>query len=114
MNAHYFELWLRAFAFTQVVEIPVYMKLLRVKWHVAFGASALTHPIVWFVIFRSHLVHDEMRFGVAELFAFVAEAIYFAAIAKDAQLGKFFAASFFANAASVFVGEISRSLFGIP
>ena len=42
--------WAFAFLFTQVVEIPIYMRGLRVGPVKAFGASAITHPVVWFVI----------------------------------------------------------------
>lgn len=42
--------WLLAFLFTQAIEIPIYMRGLRVRVYEALGASAFTHPIVWFVI----------------------------------------------------------------
>jgi hypothetical protein len=41
--------WLRAFLFTQLVEMPVYLVLLPVSRARAFAASAVTHPFVWFV-----------------------------------------------------------------
>src|SRR5262249_35014609 len=54
--------WIYAFLFTQAVEVPIYVFALRggpetppqralaKRVLIAFGASALTHPIVWFVI----------------------------------------------------------------
>ncbi|MBL8913712.1 MAG: hypothetical protein JNM17_23625 [Archangium sp.] len=40
--------WLVAFALTQALEMPIYWRISR-SWRVAFFASAITHPIVWFV-----------------------------------------------------------------
>ncbi len=76
-------LWLQAFALTQVLEMPVYLFATRgetswfTRFIVAFGASALTHPIVWFVFpkvwpFRSFF----WMIVAAEIFAVVAEALY--------------------------------------
>jgi hypothetical protein len=47
--------WLRAFLLTQSVEMGLYVRAtparpLRERLAIAFGASAITHPIVWFVI----------------------------------------------------------------
>jgi hypothetical protein len=51
--------WLLAFAFTQVVECPIYVAVLGrdgpkrslpARLALAFTASAITHPVVWFVI----------------------------------------------------------------
>ena len=42
--------WAFAFVFTQIIEVPIYMRGLRVGPLKAFGASALTHRVVWFVI----------------------------------------------------------------
>jgi hypothetical protein len=41
--------WLVAFAVTQAVECPLYVRVFRVRLGVAFGASAITHPFVCFV-----------------------------------------------------------------
>lgn len=45
--------WLTAFLITEAVEAPVYLALGRKveplrRWLVALGASALTHPVLWF------------------------------------------------------------------
>ena len=51
--------WLSAFALTQVIEVPIYTRALARREKsaslvrrcaLAFGASALTHPIVWFAL----------------------------------------------------------------
>lgn len=41
--------WLVAFALTQAVECPIYVRVFRVRLPVAFAASAITHPLVCFV-----------------------------------------------------------------
>jgi hypothetical protein len=46
--------WLAAFALTQALEMPVYARALgpertwALRLAIAFGASAITHPLVWF------------------------------------------------------------------
>jgi hypothetical protein len=40
--------WLVAFVLTQLLEMPIYRRVSG-SWRVAFFASAITHPIVWFV-----------------------------------------------------------------
>jgi hypothetical protein len=106
--------WLSAFGFTQAVEVPIYLwamrrMTLRFKPLIAFGASAITHPVVWFVIpglFRSYV----MMAVAAETFAVTIEALYFRAFfvpyAVWLSLG--------ANAASVGLGLGSRAIFGWP
>lgn len=48
--------WMTAFAFTQCVEMGVYVhahdapRPLRERAAIAFACSAITHPLVWFVI----------------------------------------------------------------
>ena len=76
-------LWFKAFLLTQLMEMPLYLFATRNQYSwgsrlaIAFGASALTHPIVWLVFpvlwpFRSFF----WMIVAAEIFAFVAEALY--------------------------------------
>jgi len=120
--------WFLAFLFTQVVEIPIYMRGLRVRVYEAFGASAFTHPIVWFVIpplcdwfyFNLMAPHPALRFSadarygamvvVAETFAIVGEAFYFKCLDKKNT----WRWSLAANLTSVTLGMISRELVGVP
>jgi hypothetical protein len=49
------KLWAAAFALTQVVEAPLYLLLSRRmpafrRWCYALGASAITHPVLWFAL----------------------------------------------------------------
>ena len=62
-SAEYFHAWLSAFAFTQALEVPIYVVGLGrdraggppgwpARVGLAFLASAVTHPCVWYVIPR--------------------------------------------------------------
>ena len=121
--------WLVAFAFTQLVEMPIYMRALRGRPGVAFGASAITHPFVWFVIpaawtriylamigldSRLMIASPVARYialtVLAETFAVIVEAIYLRAFGLRRALWW----SLEANAASVGLGLILRSMFGWP
>lgn len=120
--------WFWAFLFTQVVEVPIYMRGIRARFHEALGASSLTHPIVWFVIpelmdwfyltilerHASIWLTSSTRYGimvfVAEVFAVVAEALYFRFIGLE----KPWRWSLIANMASFGLGSLSRAWFGVP
>ena len=126
--------WVMAFALTQAIEVPIYVRSMRPRWSsrralaVAFGASSITHPIVWFVLpslsrelfaamaaRRMEIVHEgSFRWvvyaGICEGFAVVAEAIYLRALGAPRPL--FW--SFVANFASAVVGLSSSLLFGWP
>ncbi len=119
--------WLAAFGFTQAVEIPVYLVALRVDrgepdgagarpvWEsalVAFGASALTHPFVWFA-FPALLPGVERYWRMvacAEAFAVIGEALYLWAF----KVKRAFAWSLLANAMSFGTGLLSRAIFDWP
>jgi hypothetical protein len=118
--------WLGAFLFTQVVEIPIYLwglyrARLELGWAarlaVAFGASALTHPIVWFVFPRLWRTLEQPggywgMVAAAEAFAVIAEAIYL--VGARVKPGQAFLWALFANGASVCLGFWSRFQFGWP
>ena len=110
-DAEYLGAWLFAFAFTQIVEIPIYRRLFRCSVLRAFGASALTHPVVWFVIFPRWDASYVVKSVGAELFAWSVEAAYFA---WTVGFRRALAGAFVANAASVALGLLSRYLFGVP
>lgn len=113
IDAEFLRAWAWAFLFTQVVEIPIYAIALRVSLPAAFGASALTHPIVWFAFFNP--IFDEQpywpRVVAAELFAWLAEAAYFRfGFKKDRAL----LWALVANGASVLLGFASRAWLEWP
>lgn len=123
-----------AFALTQLVEVPIYTAALRaarpgaparrrrVRIAIAFGASALTHPLVWYLfplvatslltfLASRHLVFSPgartMFYGaLAEGFAILAEAAYLRAFGARRPLSW----SFAANTASVLVGTATVHL----
>ena len=101
--------------FTQLVEVPIYLQVLPGnRWKaglVAFGASALTHPVVWFVFPRLLPHHYLGMATIAELFAVGVEALYLCVWLKP---WKALAASLVANGASLGLGLLSRHLFGLP
>lgn len=102
------EAWLRAFLFTQVVEVPIYRFGLRASLLRAFGASAITHPIVWIV----HLHWSAswpVRTAAVEVFAVVVEAIWFG-VSVGAKRGLVW--SLIANGVSFTLGMLSYRWFG--
>lgn len=128
MNRENIAHWAFAFVFTQVVEVPIYMRGLRVSALKAFGASAITHPVVWFVIpsvwnlLYASMLPLRWRFSIppeahfwgygilAESFAVSAEFLYFHALGAK----KAFRWALIANAASALIGLASSRLFGWP
>ncbi len=112
-SSFYFWARLRPFAFTQIVEVPIYLRGLsgpRLRaFCIAFGARPFTHPLVWY-LFPWLFPHSWVPGMVAaELFAWLAEAAYLLlfGLKPTRALGL----SFVANAASFTLGLISRALF---
>lgn len=115
--------WLVGFLFTQVFECPIYSVALGQKsmsrarrLAAAFGASTLTHPVVWFVfpvLWRgiSRPGGYWGMVGAAEAFAVVAEAAY---LRWGFGVRRALLWALFANAVSASLGFLSRSLFGWP
>lgn len=79
--------WLIAFAFTQAVEAPLYvlaqknMRPMPERWAIAFAASAITHPLVWYVIPELGVeIHPAIAGWwsvlLSECFAVLAEALW--------------------------------------
>jgi hypothetical protein len=120
--------WFDAFVFTQVVEVPVYVLCIRhairaghcarprsLFWQIvlAFGASAITHPQVWFVIPRIPAA-SYLEYGIrAEGFAVAVEAFYFYSF-HVVYLRRALAWSLLANCLSAGIGLASRELYGWP
>jgi hypothetical protein len=107
----YLQAWFWAFLFTQMVEVPIYSVSLRVGLLPALGASAITHPLLWFVIFPHLALPYGWRLVVGEVFAFGVEAAYFSLLFRRRRAWLWSAV---ANAASFGTGMLSRSLFGMP
>lgn len=116
--------WLRAFLFTQIVEMPIYRRALPTSWGAAFSASAITHPFVWFFFPWIAYRFDVSWYATAtasELFAWWVEALWFWSLGKKMLFGqnaisgkRATLVSLAANAASLGLGLVSRALFGLP
>lgn len=105
--------WLRAFALTQLVEAPIYMKSGKISWWEALVPSAVTHPFVWFV-FPKLQEHGISYLGMAvaaEAFAVLVEAAL-VRLAFGVPGRRAFWVSVLANASSVAVGLVLRE-FGL-
>lgn len=127
--------WLAAFFFTQAVEVPIYVVALRrdavapdarpearseadarsllALYVIGFGASALTHPIVWFVIPRLPFGSYVAMVACAEAFAVIVEGVYLRALGV-VSLRRGLLLSLLANAASASLGLACRAVFGAP
>lgn len=108
--------WLSAFALTQLVETPIYMRALAHRTSLperallAFGASALTHPIVFWIFPRLFALDYWAGVAAAELFAVAVEALYLSRLGVERSV----LWSLMANGASVVAGLSSRAAFGWP
>lgn len=111
--------WLTAFLLTQVVEMGVYVSVpgperpLRERLAIAFGASAITHPLVWFVITPLYLplgFEWWTAVAIAEAFAFLAEALWLLAFSHPLKYA--FTASAVANGLSFTIGLFCYELLG--
>lgn len=107
----YFHAWLLAFLFTQMVEVPIYWIGLRVGILPALGASAITHPILWFAVFPYLHLPYIWLIVIGESFALLVEAAYFGWIFRRPRALLW---SALANGTSFGAGMLSRWLFGIP
>lgn len=102
--------WLARFLFTQLVEVPIYSYALKGRPLTAFGASALTHPIVFFVFPRIWPGGYWSTIAAAEVFAVLVEALYM----QRAKLPRALLWSLLANGASYTLARVSARTFGWP
>lgn len=111
--------WLSGYGFTQVVEVPVYLRALRTRpttdahvagaFWLALAPSAITHPFVWFAFPQLPVPYLAMVV-LAELFAFGVEWAMLAAFGVP----RAWLWSLGANALSLGLALISRSLVDWP
>lgn len=105
--------WLSAFAVTQAVEVPIYARALAHRshrWWWAFGASLITHPVVYWVFPRLWPGEYWTVVAAAEAFAVAVEAGYLTALGVQRSV----AWALIANASSVAVGLGLRWAIGWP
>ncbi len=115
--------WHTAFLFTQAIECPIYLVAQRGsrrappdRFLLAFGASFLTHPVVWFgvpeIVYRFVDPYAQpaaaylVMLVLAESFAVAAEAMYLAAF----EIRRAWLWSLAANGASCGLGLLLRWL----
>jgi hypothetical protein len=106
--------WLIAFAITQLVECPIYVRGFRISRRDAFLASAITHPVVTLTMLAAPAGAWFVGIGaLAEIFAVLAEAVW---IHRRARLGtkRALVASIVANVTSSAVGGIVYLVTGWP
>lgn len=107
--------WAKAFAFTQLVEAPLYRSFVPTGWGPALAASAITHPFVWFAF---PWLGDELGLSwtltaiVSEVFAIAVEAVFFRRVSRI-RWPRAALVSLCANATSVGLGLFARAAFGI-
>ena len=116
MDSHtLFILWLKSFAFTLVLEAPVFglvgWKTAPVWRLLAAGAAGtcITHPALWFLwprLFRDYTTY----IVTGELLVSIIESFTFYALARPITLLKAVSASFLANATSYGCGVIMHKL----
>jgi hypothetical protein len=100
--------WALAFACTQLIEVPITVRVTG-SFRTSFLASALTHPVVWFIFPLVPLGYWAM-IACAEAFAVAVEAWWLARHGVRRAL----LISLLANGASFGIGLLLRDAFGVP
>lgn len=103
--------WLGAFVLTQMIEVPVYLLFSStLPWNkrlwFAFGASTITHPIIWFALPWAAMPYAASVI-LAEAFAISVEAIW----GRAWHVRRPWMASLIANALSASIGMLVRDVW---
>ena len=106
--------WLSAFLLTQLVEMPIWLAAARrLGWKraflIAFGTSALTHPLLWFAIPWDRWPYEPTVIG-AEIAVVIVETLFAGALG----LKRPWLWALIANGASIAAGTLTRWAFGWP
>ncbi|MFI5302139.1 MAG: hypothetical protein ACHREM_28950 [Polyangiales bacterium] len=103
--------WLRAFALTCAIELPVVLLLtrelgidVRRRALLALFAQLATHPLVWHVFPYIPGLTGWQAFVASELYAWMAEAILYATAWPTLRLSRALAISAVANGLSLSIG----------
>jgi hypothetical protein len=103
--------WLMAFVATVAVEAPIVVALTRGHstpvWRralIAIFAQLVTHPLVWFVFPRLVGLSGRSSLALSELWAWLAEAAFYAVVLPGLSPARALGTSAIANAASILVG----------
>lgn len=110
--------WLVGFALTLVFEVPLVAWLLadsvptlRRRLAIAVFANLLTHPLVWF-FFPQLPLAPTSRLASSEVWAFVAESVFYWVAASPISLGRASLMSLAANMTSFGFGWVITECFG--
>jgi hypothetical protein len=103
--------WSGAYLLTQLIEVPIYLLAARSlsplkRATYAFGASTLTHPIIWFCLQWGTLPYAVLLI-IAETFAISTEGLW----GRSWHVPRPWLTSLLANAASFAIGMIIRHFF---
>jgi hypothetical protein len=103
--------WLMAFLATVAVEVPIVVALTRghptPAWRralLALFAQLVTHPLVWFVFPRLVGLTGRSSLALSELWAWLAEAAFYAVVLPGLSPARALGISAVANAASILLG----------
>ncbi len=102
--------WAAMFAFTEIVEVPIYRRFFGSGFLEAFGASALTHPLLYFVfvpLMRHHFTYVQYAL-IGETLVVLVEAAYFHMLFRRRRA---LAGSLIANGASYALSLVAWLLF---
>lgn len=113
LTVPYILAWLRALAFTQVIEAPIYRRALGLSWPRALLPSFLTHPFVWFAFPQLTRVGVSYAawVAVAELTVWLVEAGLLVRLAR-VSWARGLLVSLAGNGASFLLGLVANELFG--
>ena len=108
--------WFLAFLVTVAVEAPVVLVLTRGsqagparRFALVVFAQLVTHPLVWFVFPRLVGLTGYGATTLAELWAWLAEAAFYALVLPGVSMTRALAISALANGASVLAGVLLRA-----
>jgi hypothetical protein len=103
--------WLVAFLITVAVEAPIVLALTRGsetgtarRLALVVFAQLVTHPLVWFVFPYIVGLRGATATLLSELWAWLAEAVFYALVIRGITFTRALALSAFANGASVLAG----------
>lgn len=101
--------WFGAFLLTQAIEAPIYLVFARSlplpkRCVYAFGASTITHPLIWFCLPWVSMSYWPLVF-FAEAFAIIVETIW----GRRWRVERAWTASLVANALSAGAGLLIRN-----
>jgi len=104
-------LWFLAFLLTVAIEVPIVLGLTREsrvplakRAALAFFAQLMTHPAVWFVFPALPWGSPQVTFVSSELFAWIAEAAFYAITAVAPSTLRAVAVAALTNGASLAIG----------